>query len=400
MKGKMLLILIIILFSIFLGLAEGTTNEIILKVSSEITPSQLTPGNEGFIKIIISNEGTADLSDVYVKLKSVDKPLQVNYQDFNPRYLGGVKAGGSTSTIYKFNVPPGTSSGTYAAMFSINKYFAGNREEVITEYVLIEVQAPTSLRIESVEPSSFKPGEKSIMMITLKNTGSSTINNIMLSWQASEDIILPLGSDNIISISSLKGREEKKIPINIAISPEAAPGVYSLDIKTNYYDQTGTKKSLESTVGILIEGTTDFDVSVQEVSGSQVSLSIANVGVNPASAVSVRIPQQSSFSVIGSAEAFVGNLEPGDYSVTTFMLIKKHEGKLMVEVSYTDTTGNRKTLQKEVDVPVEAFKEKPIKAGRDSRESSGKKYILAGIIGLIILASIFFAWKAKRGKEG
>ncbi|MEE8402277.1 MAG: hypothetical protein V3R93_00840 [Candidatus Hydrothermarchaeaceae archaeon] len=384
--------------------AGATTSEILLSVSSEITPPQSIPGNDGYIKVTVSNGGTAELPYVYVKLESLDTPMQVSDEDFSARYLGGLKAGGSITTLYKFKVPPNTSSGTYAARFTVHKYSVDSIEKMIVEHVLIEVQAPTSLKIKAVDPASFRPGEKTVMTFTLENTGSSSINDVMLSWQMSGDTILPFGSDNKIAISSLEAGQEITFPVNIAVGPGVTTGLYAITIESTFYDQTGARQSVNSTVGITIEGTTDFDVIVQEVSGTAVSLSIANVGVDSASSISVKIPRQDSFSVVGSSEAFMGNLDPGDYSVASFQLVSKQKGSLAVEISYTDITGNRATIQKEVPLPSEGTMTSPRRQGarggiEPPADHGGGKYILFGLGGIVAFILLFLIWKIKKRRE-
>ncbi|MEE8402419.1 MAG: NEW3 domain-containing protein [Candidatus Hydrothermarchaeaceae archaeon] len=365
----------------------------------------MIPGNDGYFKVTVANEGTLDLSSVYLKLESLDVPLEVISDDFGMRYLGGLKSGGSITTIFKFKVPQDTPSGTYAARYTVHRYSADSIEKMVVDNVLIKVQAPSSLSITDVSPASFRPGEKTSMTLTLKNTGGSSINDIALSWQMSGDYILPFGSDNRIAISTLEPGQEMKIPVNIAISAGASPDLYPLTIEATYYDQTSTQQSVNSTVGITIEGTTDFAVIVQEVSGSAVSFSIANVGVNQASAITVKIPMQESFSVTGTSEAFLGNLDPGDYSVESFQITPRKKGSLIMEISYTDDTGYRATLKKEVTIPeggkARAFGEQSGgRAGPGSgANSSGENYILIGSFGIAAIVLFFIFWKVKKGRE-
>lgn len=380
-------------------------SEISLGVSDETIPSHLIPGTQGYIKLTITNSGTRDLPSVYINLESIDSPIQVRKEDFNDRYLEEVKAGGGTTTLYKINVPQDTPSGTYAATFTIKRYTSGNIEKMMTEHVLITVQSPTTLLIKEVNPASFRPGEKTTMNLILENAGSSNIEDITLSWQLAGNNILPFGSDNKIFVSSLEAGKDITVPVKIAVSPELNPGVYPLVIEATYYDESGSEQSINSTAGISIEGTTDFEVIVQEMAGSTITLSIANVGVNSAAAVSVNIPEQEYYAIIGTSEAFVGNLDSGDYSVASFQFNQIRKGVLAVEISYTDNAGNRETFQKEVTLPSES--RAMISSGGMIHQqgpggpanSSGRKYIYFGLVGIVALVVLFFGWKVKKSRE-
>ncbi len=380
-------------------------SEISLGVSDETIPSHLIPGTQGYIKLTITNSGTRDLPSVYINLESIDSPIQVRKEDFNDRYLEEVKAGGGTTTLYKINVPQDTPSGTYAATFTIKRYTSGNIEKMMTEHVLITVQSPTTLLIKEVNPASFRPGEKTTMNLILENAGSSNIEDITLSWQLAGNNILPFGSDNKIFVSSLEAGKDITVTVKIAVSPELNPGVYPLVIEATYYDESGSEQSINSTAGISIEGTTDFEVIVQEMAGSTITLSIANVGVNSAAAVSVNIPEQEHYAVIGTSEAFVGNLDSGDYSVASFQFNQIRKGVLAVEISYTDNAGNRETFQKEVTLPSES--RAMISSGGMIHQqgpggpanSSGREYIYFGLVGIVALVVLFFGWKVKKSRE-
>jgi len=63
--------------------------------------------------------------------------------------------------------------------------------------------------------------------------------------------------------------------------------------------------SASDSIGMGVAGITDFELSYQE-SGNSFLLSVSNVGVNPAKAVSVEIPPQNSFSVSGSSTQVIG----------------------------------------------------------------------------------------------
>ena len=66
---------------------------------------------------------------------------------------------------------------------------------------------------------------------------------------------------------------------------------------------------------------TDFDVVIQEASGTQVSIGIVNIGKNTANSLIVRIPQQENFRASGTSEQIVGNFAAGDYTIVSFNII-------------------------------------------------------------------------------
>ncbi len=98
----------------------------------------------------------------------------------------------------------------------------------------------------------------------------------------------------------------------------ADPGLYTLNVNLTFEDYQSNTKSIQTTAGLFVGGSTDFDVSYSESSQGQTSLSVANVGNNMAYAVKVSIPEQRGYRVGGSSSTIVGNLQKGDYTIASF----------------------------------------------------------------------------------
>ncbi|MDO9098739.1 MAG: hypothetical protein Q7U60_11545, partial [Candidatus Methanoperedens sp.] len=133
-------------------------------------------------------------------------------------------------------------------------------------------------------------------------------------------------------------------------------------------------------VGVVVAGTTNFEISYQETMGS-FSLNVANVGVSTASAVTVTIPRQKNFSSTGSSSSVLGNLNPGDYTSAIFQIAKTPGGGngLEIGIQYTDTSGQRHTITKSLTVELS-------QAGAQTRSASTNytTWLLAAIVILVI----------------
>lgn len=112
---------------------------------------------------------------------------------------------------------------------------------------------------------------------------------------------------------------------------------------------------------------TTFDAVIQQISGSTVSIALANTGQYAANSVIVRIPQQTSFMTTDNINGqMVGNLASGDYSVVSFSLAPKGtyqrsnstsaststrapiNNSLNFEIDYTDNIGERRIVNLEL----------------------------------------------------
>ncbi|MFQ6055113.1 MAG: CARDB domain-containing protein, partial [Methanosarcinales archaeon] len=111
----------IILFSIlfsFLLIINSYATAPALQVSTNVTPSSIAPGEDGFVQITITNVGTVTADKVVVTLDSIDNPL-VSKTIFSAEGIGGLEAAKSTYTVFRFSVPPETPEGYYNIQFKI-----------------------------------------------------------------------------------------------------------------------------------------------------------------------------------------------------------------------------------------------------------------------------------------
>ena len=159
------------------------------------------------------------------------------------------------------------------------------------------------------------------------------------------------------------------VPYKIRVASDAFDGDYFL--KLDYHEGTDSyfNSYSENQFNITIkDARTKFDAVIQETTGSEVSIAIANVGKYTANSVVVRIPEQDSFSVSGTDGQMVGNLASGDYSIVGFSINSKQKAmfnknsskndipspefsngsigsnNLKFDVYYTDNLGERRVV--------------------------------------------------------
>ncbi|MCZ7396015.1 MAG: hypothetical protein O8C68_09400 [Candidatus Methanoperedens sp.] len=188
-----------------------------------------------------------------------------------------------------------------------------------------------------------------------KNTGTGTVQNavaeIDLTGTGMKSSFSILGAGTQFSLGNLKAGDEVEITFDMAVDITATPGVYNLPVKITGLDNYVS----DNFVGLVVAGTTDFEISYQETLGS-FSLNVANVGINPASAVTVSLPNQKNFTAVGSSSSVLGSLNPGDYTSAIFQITKNPgAGNILnIVIQYTDTSGMRHAIAKNLAVQLSA----------------------------------------------
>ena len=360
-----------------------------LDIKTEITPSTVSPGNDGFIKFTISNLGSAT-TDITIGSITLDSPLVLgNYT----KSISSVDVGKTTSFIVKFSVPSSATSGFYTTQIKLTAC-----ETTCKDYIqsaIITVQSPSILEIISVRPVSLNPGENSTLRFVLSNRGESDVSNIVFSWNDPTNTIIPLGSDNRKFISFIKGNAQQEIPIDVVVSPNAESGLYPLTIRISYTEKTGVQQNSTSTTGLFVKGDYNLILSLesqdpiaQGTSGS-VTVRLANAGTSDAEFLVIKI--LPSELIASSSVVYVGKLSSDDYDTQRFQITTnaaKGVYPLKLQIDYKDPYGQSYSEIQSVDVAVSSKDE----------VRSGPGYLLYIIVFFIIVV-IFLALDFRRRRR-
>jgi hypothetical protein len=416
-----------------------------LQVTFTTNPTIIAPGTNSYLAVNLKSIGGA-VSNIELSASSWD-PKTVIPQGNWEVDVGSLDSGESYSVIYEFRVSSAATPGLYQVVFEISSSAGDSRQTAI-----IQVEDTTILDIASITPSEITIGQATTLVFNITNRGATALQNILFTWEDPNDLILPIGSDNRISISSVGANNHTDLPVVVMASSGISPGVFPLTISMEYYDQTGTKQTITSTVGMQVSGKTTFDVVVQQSSGSSTSFAIINTGANTASSVVVSIPQQPAYTTSGTSYASVGNLEAGDYTLASFILSSTSSNgtmqvpsfnrtgmngapqgrnfsgsrnmfmnqsfvgignnRLLVQIAYTDIFGVRQTVQKQVNLSSSSssgFSSRTATQGSSGNfpggfsgqsQSTGSSnsilYVVIGVVGIIIIVAIIQLGRKKR----
>lgn len=358
------------------------------------------PGDTTYVYVPIKNIGffASFMEDVSVRLVPKDNASTRAVTILDDIYsLGTINEWGDQRTAkFRIHVNPDAVEGDY--YFDVYITYKGQQTSSSTppapattkleDQILTIKGKPLVVLLNStlgiVEPMSINRET-----LQFKNTGTGTVQNVVaeisLGSGEMKSSFSILGGGTQYSLGNLKPGDEAYVTFDLAVDIATRPGVYNLPLRI-----TGLNNySSSDYVGLVVAGTTDFELSYQETMGS-FSLNVANVGVNTASAVTVSIPRQMNFTSSGSSSAVLGNLNPGDYTSAIFQVIKTPgTGKnLDVEIQYTDTSGKRHRITKNLAVELSSAG-----AQAGNRKSGGTNYTALLLAGVVI-AAIY--WQRKR----
>ena len=224
-------------------------------------------------------------------------------------------------------------------------------------------------RLLKYEPYPVNPGEYFDLWISAQYIGTPGLSDT--SFQLVPDYPFSLDSnESVVQDFGAIGSQPIVLHYKVKVDENAVEGINQ--IKLNY--QIGNIVYIQPFDIDVETSETNFDAVIQQISGSTVSIALANTGKYAANSVIVKIPTQNSFTTTdGITGQMVGNLNTGDYSVVSFSLASKitramnlssksnlpnsgfqfqsvnaSSNQLTFEIDYTDNIGVRRTINMEL----------------------------------------------------
>jgi hypothetical protein len=265
-------------------------------------------------------------------------------------------------------------------------------------------------------PSLADPGGYVDLLFKVENRGTKKAQNSTLEILPQYPFSLDPGVSAVNSLGVINGLQSGDnaflVRYKLKVDKDAVDGTN--EIKLKYSEGDGTAYKIATFNVSISNPRTDFDVIFQgssttststgtstssETSTSSTTLAIANIGANTAQSVIVRIPQQVYFMVIGTSASIIGNLNGGDYTPVNFQIIPtdnsntstSREKNLTVEISYTDTLGIRRTIQKSIPLNLGTAAGTAGRFTQRSQQSSLSNsvlYIGIGVAGIVVIIVI------------
>ncbi|MCC7574508.1 COG1361 S-layer family protein [Candidatus Woesearchaeota archaeon] len=231
--------------------------------------------------------------------------------------IKGYQGSSNDMKIIKFDllVDKNAPAKTYDLKFLIHEEYSNVIHQTA---VKIDVSSKEVAEIIYIDKTHLVPGRQETLTFTINNLGNAPINDVVFSWINDDKIILPIGGDNTRNIRTIGIGESIDLSYDVMADSGAVAGLYELSLNLKFSDLLLGERELNTFAGIYVGGETDFYVSLNEVTTTQVVFTVANIGSNPARSVSVTIPQQQGWIVTGPTSRIIGNLNPGDYTVANF----------------------------------------------------------------------------------
>ncbi|MCE8423977.1 MAG: hypothetical protein J5U16_08620, partial [Candidatus Methanoperedens sp.] len=274
---KFILILMIVSTLLFAEVASATSGYLV----TESAP--VYPGDTTYVYVPIKNMGFGSyMEDVSVRLVPKDNASATAVTILNDVYsLGTINDWGDQRTAkFRVHVNPEAVEGDY--YFNIYITFMGQQISSGTpatpmttklEDQILTIKGKPLIVLLNSTISTIAPMSINKETLIFKNTGTGTVQNAVaeINLAGANSVFSVLGGGSQSSLGNLKAGDEVDITFDLAVDIAARPGVYNIPLKItgmNNYSSTDY-------IGVVVAGTTDFEISYQESLGS-FSLNVLN----------------------------------------------------------------------------------------------------------------------------
>jgi len=437
---KISFLTLLLLFTAFICLGAGTalgasglidSSSLQLNLTNQ-NPDAARPGEPVELTFSVQNIGHNNLKDITVAVEPKYPFSQVSGEARKKSiaYLNARQNNNDAAALkFKLMTDANASEGTYDIDITTNAKESGSSSNTIstTKTIQLEVRGKEYAQVVTINKANIDIAKEESLQFIITNTGNSPLKNMVVSWKDPKGVILPVYSDNTKYIKYLEPNQSVKVDYSVMADVNANPGLYTLEVNLSFEDYQSNTKNIQTTAGLFVGGTTDFDVSFSESGQGQTSVSVANVGNNMAYAVKVSVPEQESYKVSGSPSTIVGNLQKGDYTIASFNVTSAQaagensgtdadttnasdangdnatsasmdSSSLKIQIEYTDTKGERITVDKDVTVPASGFGTGG-SSGASGDRTSGLNYLPIIMIIVIAGAGVFLYRRRKQGAK-
>lgn len=269
----------------------------------------------------------------------------------------------------------------------------------------VEKNAAVDVSLLNQDPYPAQPNSYVDLVFKIENTGRVDVNDVLIELLSQYPFSLDSGRVPVKEIGSLTlvqyGEKAVFVKYKVRVDKDAIDGENPIKVRYVYDTNGEWRNYITREFNITVEDTkTDFDVAVQDFSykTNTLSLAVSNTGDKDAASVTVALPEQSNIEIMGSDKNIVGGIEADDYTIASFKIVPKQDGPIIIRITYTDTIGVRREVEKAVFFKASSYNQQNVQ--QNKTDYRALIYIGVGIIGIVIILIVLSILRKRRKRQG
>lgn len=329
-------------------------------------PDPAGPGETLELRWKIENNGSTKAEDVIFEIQP-EFPFSLEPTASARKNIGSLNARQSddnaVTLYYRLQVAPDALPGDEEISLRYS-YDGGSTWMTVDPFDVRIASHTTTLSVESitVTPERLKPGERAIIVMTLKNNADEVLKDIKVklnfisiveggtTLQYTELPFAPVGSSNEMAVAQISPGKTADVTFAIVVSGDANSEVYKVPLLITYLDKAENEYSTDETtnfLGLVVDSEPEYKLALKDTevytasSTGDVVLSLSNVGSSEIKYLSMELLDGEHYDVISPPMTYVGNLESDDFETAEYTLNVDRKAKavvpLAIRLTYKDS---------------------------------------------------------------
>lgn len=387
-----------------------------LSISSvNVDPSPVIPGQAFTLYAYVTNDLPIPAKDVVFELQLSENaadtpfPFSIEPSDTLTRSLGDIPGFQTVQVQYRVRVDPVALDAEYNMVLFAHEAGTPAGATLATS-IEVSARAPVLTIVQST-PSFAASGETVSLALTVKNTGSSPAQDVLISLQEDRTVtsggvvversVIPLGAATAY-IGSIPAGESATVIIPVQVNPDVQSKAVFVPVTLDFYDNSKTSFSTTNYIGMKISGEPELNGYVSEYDPllapgktSRVTIDLFNTGLGPAKFAVVNVSSDKlSFT---QTQFFIGTIESDDFDSITLDAAASADlmpGTYPVEmnIEFKNEFGNVKSLRKTLSFRVYAASE--------VASANGGDFPLFPLLAVIIIVLGVWYFRFRKPKNG
>ncbi|MEM0118581.1 MAG: hypothetical protein QXV32_09035 [Conexivisphaerales archaeon] len=385
----------------FTGYVQSTSFSISLLGSASITAvassSLLLPATTNNLQLNVQNTGSGNASQVTVSLSQPVQGIALTSSIQKIPQLPSNSSYPITLQLYVSNSLSQQAVNLPLTITYYNQYGSLESEQIILGFYVAQSSYNPQLNYLSVSTltPSITIGQKSLLMIEVNNTGSSTLFSPVFSLNMPSGFAVVQNSTFSNSNIAIPAHSSFIYEAWVVSGPKVAEGAYTGQLILSYLDSKGNTYTSTLPVGFLVTGSVQITTQSVSYSSSANSLTFSGTLLNQgsASAYYLQVYGKLTYGAISQTSgSYVGEVDPNTpvpFSLTFTLpqLQTNNQAILQLNITYMNDFGS--TFQQSI--PAQSFQVQLNTTQNNPNTASsqtGTLQILRYLIILVILVAV------------
>ena len=304
-------------------------------VITDVTPTELSPGDLKEITLNVKNEGGCDARHITMNFLSID---YISLIGPSTVYISSLNAWCSKEVSIRLKVEDEISNGAYAIPIEVTFdecfYNASEGHVTIpmpsTELAIVfNVEGTTTLEVADVSTNPLElreDSENNNITVLIENSGSAKARSVSVKINPPGPFVEAYSGSTSEFTEVIQARSSHKFVFALDIEDGAKAGTYTIPLMIDYISEAGQKFSLEKSITLKISPQSDFLVGKVAtdpavITGGttfRLNVPVENIGNKDAESVKTILKTKSFFA--GAKTDYLGDIELGSEKIATFEL--------------------------------------------------------------------------------